>query len=588
MIFTKKFITSLLCISCSFLFIHSSSFGFVQTKTGSGLPLKWPNGFKVNFAGNPTNQSSIHPDYFFQVIAQGLQKWKSASGNAFNFDYWQGTSSSTYIQNSQYNGQSSIYFVSQSTDRMGLDSGVLGYTQVWYNTGSGEILETDIVLNDYNFFFTPNPQDSHFNQNSRRIFIENVVTHELGHVFGLSHSSALQDTMLYVEAPEQNTLSCNEWTGIRSIYATGSLGMGKISGSIVSQNNNPVFGAHVYAISSTRGVVFTTAITDKNGNYTLSGLEPGNYYVMAEPYLAGGASLSEYYTNINPNICNGSPFGRTFLTLNNQPNSLQSISVGNSQNVQVGSLTARCSSSVVRDSGNNLSNAKTISIASGYGGLDQIGNGNGFYKLTEFSGNKLVIHALSYTLFSAVQTTLKLYDRYGNEISSKTQSPVFHGDSGITNYNSSLIAENLYDSEYYLQITSNVLNSSAFPMGNQFLDPNVFYVFVINSNPSTPQFLNEIEVNSECENTKSLFPYQSPGGLPPRNSTLTGSSEQKNNNGILGFCGTIQNNNKIPPPSANALWGWFSPFLFMFISFLSNRFILRLKFSKSALNIKSI
>jgi len=227
MIFTKKFITSLLCISCSFLFIHSSSFGFVQTKTGSGLPLKWPNGFKVNFAGNPTNQSSIHPDYFFQVIAQGLQKWKSASGNAFNFDYWQGTSSSTYIQNSQYNGQSSIYFVSQSTDRMGLDSGVLGYTQVWYNTGSGEILETDIVLNDYNFFFTPNPQDSHFNQNSRRIFIENVVTHELGHVFGLSHSSALQDTMLYVEAPEQNTLSCNEWTGIRSIYATGSLGMGK-------------------------------------------------------------------------------------------------------------------------------------------------------------------------------------------------------------------------------------------------------------------------------------------------------------------------------------------------------------------------
>ena len=229
---------------------------------------------------------------------RGLQRWQAASSGRVSFDYWQGTNPKIYVPNSDYNGLSSIYFASNATRDPHLSPNVLGLTQVWYDTSTGQILETDVVLNDKNFHFTTNPQDTSGygsggpSSNSRRgmnnVFIENVLTHELGHAFGLSHSGGLQSTMLFMESPEQAHLGCDEQVAIHALYPSRDAGSrGGITGDVVSDDGKPVFGAHVLAISRRRGTVLATALTNSSGHYRMSALEPGDYYLMVEPYYAG-------------------------------------------------------------------------------------------------------------------------------------------------------------------------------------------------------------------------------------------------------------------------------------------------------------
>jgi hypothetical protein len=201
----------------------SSAYAFTETVTSSGTPVRWKTqdgGFKFNLAGNPINASGLDSEDFRQAVVTGLQRWQAASGPPLNFDYWQGTDDSIYLPNSDYNGLSSIYFASHGGKGQGLTPNILGLTQVWYNTTNGEILEADTVLNDRDFHFTMNPQDtsgygskkSTF-QGSDRVYIENVITHELGHSLGFSHAGGLQSTMLFMESPEEaDATSKSEFT----------------------------------------------------------------------------------------------------------------------------------------------------------------------------------------------------------------------------------------------------------------------------------------------------------------------------------------------------------------------------------------
>ena len=162
-----------------------NAFAFTQTITSGGAAVRWASNFKFNLVGNSVNNSSISGNEFYEAVVRSLQRWQRASDGQVAFDYWQGTNDSVYEPNSNYNGQSSIYFASHSSGGPTLSSSVLGLTQVWYNTSSGQILESDTILNDKDFRFTTNPQDtSGFGSvnstygGSNKVFIENVITHE--------------------------------------------------------------------------------------------------------------------------------------------------------------------------------------------------------------------------------------------------------------------------------------------------------------------------------------------------------------------------------------------------------------------------
>lgn len=124
--------------------------------------------------------------------------------------------------------------------------------------------------------------------------LQTVATHEIGHFFGLDHSGIARATM-YPIAPDQlETLSYDDVAGISALYpkSTPDVLTGSISGS-VTLSGSAVFGAHVFANSTTAANPFAgfpnirktpvSTLTLADGTYTITGVPPDNYLVVAEP-----------------------------------------------------------------------------------------------------------------------------------------------------------------------------------------------------------------------------------------------------------------------------------------------------------------
>ncbi len=554
---------------------------YTPTMTETGKAVRWNSQPKINFAGNSSNQNGLDPGNVFSAVVTSLQRWQRASNGAVTFDYWQGTDPGIYEPNSNYNGLSSIYFSSNVRGANFLSANVLGLTQVWYNTDTGDILETDIVLNDRDFRFTLDPRDtSGFGSSSGpggrgSVYIQNVLTHEMGHAYGLSHSGGLQATMLFMESPEQAHLGCDETVGIHALYPAGDQSSrGSIVGSVSLDRGGAVFGAHVSAISRQRGTVLASAMTDPSGNYRISALEPGDYFLMVEPFFAGASALPAYYNDINPAVCPGRvEFSRSMLTTagTSRP---QTVRVNPNSNTSAPQLVAHCGSSngalVYSDpNATRASSAPQIYDGArdrnGFGVFDRMSpSGPSYYRLTSISG-RIEVHAIGYSLYSPVSLSLTLADAGGSPVNAQMISPVYVGDSGYSNYDASLVADGLPPGDYYVRVTSRSLDVSRFPAGQIAIDTVPFVLLAGSVNEGAPPLANSIPVNARCRMDERFAGYSSPGGNPPRNQV-----EQEEEDGGGWFCGTIDISNRPKGggsgPSPASIAGWFLPWATMMVA----------------------
>lgn len=575
------------------LFFATQSWAYTPTVTASGIPVRWKGQVKLEFAGNPINQSGISDSEFYTAVVHGLQRWNSASSGAVGFDYWQGTDRVVFDPSSDFNGLSSIYFASNAKSPAGLSPNVLGLTQVWYDTNNGQIIETDIVLNDKDFKFTVDEQDtsgygsnhsSSFN-NKNRVFIENVITHELGHALGLSHSGGLQSTMLFMESPEQAHLGCDDQTAIHALYPSSDANQrGQIEGVVQTDSGAGVFGAQVLAISRDRGTVLATAMTGKDGHYQIAALEPGTYFLMLEPFFAGAGPLPAYYTDINTGVCpDGKSFGRSMLT-DSSGYRLQPIVVSPGQAAAPPPLVARCNSS----SGASINSIASLTAASrsasdltsdlvpkiydgsrdldGFGITDRLSNNSTeSYSLHLLSGN-VEIHALAYSLYSPVHPTIELVDSSGTPVDAEIYDHSYEGDSGFVNYDSYLRARDLPPGDYTVRVSSRSLDASLYPAGPVSLDSQPFVVITGSVNTPAPRFFSTLANNVRCRATEQFANYTSPPGPPARHSTTTSDS-----GGGVGFCGTLSKDSQGPKdgggptsgPTGGAIAGWLFPWVMM-------------------------
>lgn len=562
---------------------ESSCFAFTATLTSGGDPVHWPDGFKFNLAGNSRNSSGLSDNDIYNSVTKSLQRWKAASGGAMGFDYWQGTDPAVYEPDSNYNGLSSLYFASNARGSTGLTSNILGLTQVWYDTKSGQIVEADTVLNDLNFIFTTQPTDtSGFGSSSstygakNRVFIENVLTHEFGHSLGFSHSGQMQSTMLFMESPEQAHLGCDEQIAIHGLYPTSDVGSrSSIVGAVLGPTGMPLFGANVQAISRRRGTVLSSSLTDRAGHYVISGLEPGEYFLLAEPYYPGSQPLPAYYSGMSSALCpNGDSFGRTVLVnTDGFTASLVQAQAGVSVTAPTFSVSCNSGGAAIRGL---VASAVQSSAPLVFDGLKNSGfgftdlfpgvSGAHFYKLSQISGH-LEVRVLSYSLYSPIAMTVQLLDPRGNPVSSaQTQVPVYTGDSGYSNYDVLISADQLPLGDYYLSASPTSLSALLYPAGSVALDSVHFTLVTGTLNEPDPALSAVLPFNARCRMAENFSSYQSPAGSPPRNSVS--SSDNTGGCGMMDTSGGRRGGKgggQGPPPSGSAVLGWFMPWLMMFL-----------------------
>jgi len=155
-------------------------------------------------------------------------------------------------------------------------SATVAVTPIWFYS-SGRISDADILFNGAGFEFTTSAEAGSFD-------VQDVATHELGHLLGLDHSGWAGASMYpYVDQSVilHRSLSLDEVGGLRHAYPSTSFA--RISGSVVrEQGGTPVAGAHVVARSAD-GRPARSILTDPSGVFTIYGLEGGDYSLYVDP-----------------------------------------------------------------------------------------------------------------------------------------------------------------------------------------------------------------------------------------------------------------------------------------------------------------
>jgi len=289
-----------------------------------------------------------------QVISQSLAVWTGVSGTTL-LPATLAPLSRTATQNAcGSDGVNSICF--DQAD-VAFTPGVLAFTRVITSDllgeqigGSaaaaqlGQILDADIYFNPSDAqvtFATPAALPA----SSQSYDLESVLTHELGHFLGFSHS-AVWNAMMYPYAPAPGTFTASrptaqqldaplgddDRTGLRILYPdpADTVNIGTITGRILPANPlslplsppgvTGIFGAHVVAVDQASGAVIAATI----GGWSCSALGPaqidGSYEIDRLPlnrsYLVYAEPLNSVVSpsQITPAIANlcrnaGTDFG---------------------------------------------------------------------------------------------------------------------------------------------------------------------------------------------------------------------------------------------------------------------------------------
>ncbi|MFH1427429.1 MAG: matrixin family metalloprotease [Patescibacteria group bacterium] len=173
------------------------------------LGVKWSN-LPVNYVINPTNNDGLSSSTVMANISAAAETWDSFTSSELFNDNYQIDDSVIYGKRDNKNALSFGDY---------LDNQVIAVTSIWYNRRTKQIIEYDILFNNYYQWGdatdpgTPDVMD-----------LRNIATHELGHAIGLNdiYDSACSQVTMYgysiAGEVEKRTLAQPDINGLQLIY----------------------------------------------------------------------------------------------------------------------------------------------------------------------------------------------------------------------------------------------------------------------------------------------------------------------------------------------------------------------------------
>ena len=284
--------SALLLTAASVIFV-APAYSFLPLLTSS-KPDHWSlAAFSVQWNLNPsTKGAKISGDRTVaEVMQASFNTWTSAPNT--DLAITRGTDSNANKESSAPSTMNLICFVCTDVSFGGDETLAITVTTTADSAGesdghggtaqfAGQIIRADIAFNSGVQFDTGGGSGQD---------LQTVATHEIGHFFGLDHS-AITRAIMYPFAPDQlTTMSYDDVAGMSSLYpkSTPDVATGSISGK-VTLNGSAVFGAHVFATPTTSATPLSNVrktpigtLTLPDGTYTITGLPPDSYDVLAEP-----------------------------------------------------------------------------------------------------------------------------------------------------------------------------------------------------------------------------------------------------------------------------------------------------------------
>ena len=285
----QNFFKCLFALTTAILLVQSASAYEIQyADNAKSAKLHWQNGvIPISVSKSFIDNQNIKSDgEILEVIKRSFAVWEKAANVKFEFTVSDKLSISPPGKSGD---KTSLLSIAQTPENLLLFSKDseknAALTRVFFNR-KGIITEADIILNPYQQFSTDGSIGTYD--------LEAVLTHEIGHLLGLDHSSVIGAAMQENQGKNgiynlpnfgARSLSQDDIAGVRGIYGAKD-GVknccGVVSGSVAFKNNNADDELQIWLEDADSGRIAASVFAKSNGKFTLEGLEEGSYRVFAK------------------------------------------------------------------------------------------------------------------------------------------------------------------------------------------------------------------------------------------------------------------------------------------------------------------
>ena len=278
----------IVALAAGALLLGGAALAHIRILNGSsGNPAYW-NSSTVSVIIDATGSDDILDGSHLPALRSALDAWNGDPGSTVQL-VESGASPNACSTWTSFSSRIIFFDETNCSGYFPGGGGTVALTPLLIN-GNGSIADADIIFNGVDFGFTTRDEPGRFD-------VQDVGTHELGHLLGLDHSGWAGATLYpYVDQNVvlQRSLSLDDIHGMRDIYPNGA--HAEITGAVKrSSDNSNVAGAHVW-VRDASGRPAGGTITATNGTFAVRGLDAGTYTLLAEPldFPVSSANIGSY------------------------------------------------------------------------------------------------------------------------------------------------------------------------------------------------------------------------------------------------------------------------------------------------------